>query len=489
MNQHQSDVKPHVPRQAIFKSAKNASTIIDRRELIEYPAVALSQTVVVGEHDSNKKITFNVSGDALVDGRESFFSVKLKTNKWTAHLSSDATSIVKRIQISLPHNQNLILEDINDYNTLASICHFASADDTQLDSNWYSGMNSLSKFNKGTGASAARRFLTIHEEGEFRTVLFQLNLSGILSSSNYIPLVLLNGLKIDIHLESASRAFHYDPANELDYDTIFGKTDTPFTKPFSDMSHEEKVAITNSLKAHTNRGDPDNTLPLSYTVESPVYHAQTIFMSSQYIDSLIKASESSSGVTVSFETFRMNSITPQSPFCSYAFVDSVQNLKNIYLATQMRTTAMGQHFNYFCRGLKNFTFRVGSRIYNKVDVDVPSMAIASTLISMGKFGTYQTNNLNSKDYSSSKNVHCFDFQNAKHDSKSAHSGLNTTNGRYLRLEMEFNNAPSNIVVSPTDNSVLATLQSVATYDQINVTTFIEFSKMIRINNSGILCTE
>jgi len=106
---HQSDVKPHVPRQAIFKSAKNNATIIQRRELIEYPAVALSQTVLVGQDDSNKKITFNISGDALVDGRESFFSVKLKTNKWTAHLSSDITSIIKRVTLSLPHNQNLIL--------------------------------------------------------------------------------------------------------------------------------------------------------------------------------------------------------------------------------------------------------------------------------------------------------------------------------------------------------------------------------------------
>ena len=486
---HQSDIKPHVPRQAIFKSAKNSSTIVQRRELIEYPAVALSQTVEVGENDSNKKITFNISGDALVDGRESFFSVKLKTNKWTAHLSSDVTSIIKRVTISLPHNQNLILEDISDYNTLASICHFCSADDSQLEANWYSGMNSLSKFNRNGGASAARRFLTIHEEGEFRTCLFQLNLSGILSSETYIPLVLLNGIKIDIHLETATNAFHYDPSNEQSFTTVFEKTDTPFTKEYSTMSAEEKTAVTDSLMAITNRGDPNATTPLTYTVQSPMFHAQTIFMSPSYIDSLIKASESQNGVTVSFDTFRMNRITPQSPFSSYAFVDSLQNLKNIYLATQNRTTTTDTHFNYFVRGLKAFTFRVGSRIYNKVDVQCPSMALASTLISLGKFGTYQTHNLNSKDYFLSKNVHCFDFQNAKHESKSAHSGLNTTNGRYLRLEMEFNDTPGITVVSPTDNSILATLQPVGTYDKVNVTTFLEFSKMIRINSSGILCTE
>jgi len=215
------------------------------------------------------------------------------------------------------------------------------------------------------------------------------------------------------------------------------------------MSPEERVVVTDHIKAMANREDPNPNSPLTYTVHSPMFHAQNIFMSPSYIDSLIKASESQNGVTISYDTFRMNRITPHSPYCSYAFVDSVQNLKNIYMATQSRDTSPTTHFNYFCQALKSFTFRVGSRIYNKVDVQVPALALASTLISMGKFGTYQTHNLNSKDYFTSKNVHSFDFQNAKNDSKSAHSGLNTTNGRYLRLEMEFNEVPLPSSVPPT----------------------------------------
>ena len=35
------------------------------------------------------------------------------------------------------------------------------------------------------------------------------------------------------------------------------------------------------------------------------------------------------------------------------------------------------------------------------------------------------------------------------------------------------------------NLTLATLSSVGTYDEIDVCTFMEFNKMIRINNSGI----
>ena len=80
MNQHQSDTVAHIPKKAIFKNGKSGSTIIQKRELIEYPATALSQTVTVGEDDQNKSITFHISGDAMVDGRESFFSVKMNTN-------------------------------------------------------------------------------------------------------------------------------------------------------------------------------------------------------------------------------------------------------------------------------------------------------------------------------------------------------------------------------------------------------------------------
>ena len=56
--QHQSETVAHIPKKAIFKHGKNDTTIIQKRELIEYPATALSQSVTVGENDSNKSITF-----------------------------------------------------------------------------------------------------------------------------------------------------------------------------------------------------------------------------------------------------------------------------------------------------------------------------------------------------------------------------------------------------------------------------------------------
>jgi len=487
--QHQSETVAHIPKKAIFKHGKSDSTIIQKRELIEYPATALSQTVTVGENDENKSITFNVSGDAMIDGRESYFSVKMNTNKWTAHLSGDITSIVKRVIVSLPSNSNLILEDISDYNTLQSICHLANANDDQFDSSWVSGLNSMSNFNKKNGANQARRYLNLHEEGDARTMVFQLSLSGILSSESYIPLVLLNGIKIQIFLERAGKCLLYDPADEANFDTIFDKTDAPFTKQYSTMSAQEKTDVTDALKLYTGKGDPNNTTPITYTLTDPKFHAQTIFMSSNYIDGLIKASESQNGITLNFDTYRMNTITPESPNINFAFHDALQNLKTMFMVTQNRASTTNTHYNYFLRGIKNFTFRVGSRIYNKVDCECPSLSLASTLISLGKFGTYGTHNLSHTSYPRSKNVHIFDFQTARIESKSANLGLNTCNGRLLRIELECYTSPSKTIISSADNSTLATLSSVGTYDDIKVCTFMEFSKMIRINGSGILCTE
>ena len=52
--------------------------------------------------------------------------------------------------------------------------------------------------------------------------------------------------------------------------------------------------------------------------------------------------------------------------------------------------------------------------------------------------------------------------------------------------MEFYTSQSKTIISSVDNSTLATLSSVGTYDEIHVCTFIEFSKMIRINTSGTM---
>ena len=110
----------------------------------------------------------------------------------------------------------------------------------------------------------------------------------------------MNGIKIQNVLERAGKCLLYDPADEANFDTIFDKTDAPFTKQYSDMSAQEKTDVTDALKLYTGKGDPNNTTPINttpitYTLTDPNFHAQTIFMSSNYIDGLIKASESQNG--------------------------------------------------------------------------------------------------------------------------------------------------------------------------------------------------
>ena len=199
MAELQSDTRSiTIPRAAVFKVRGTTNGVVEKRETIPYPATALSQHLVVGELDASKKIDFLLSGDCMMDGRESYISLQFSTNKWTAFLSSDISSIVRRMVISLPSCQNQIIEDIDNYAVLQSMLHFTNGGEDSYGANWCSGLNSLAGYNRPDGAKQARRFLNIPEgeEGGVRTLCFSLNLSGLLTNENYIPLLLLNGLKI-----------------------------------------------------------------------------------------------------------------------------------------------------------------------------------------------------------------------------------------------------------------------------------------------------
>jgi hypothetical protein len=118
------------------------------------------------------------------------------------------------------------------------------------------------------------------------------------------------------------------------------------------------------------------------------------------------------------------------------------------------------------------------------------MALVSTLVSLGKFGKYHDSSATHTQYPRSKNVHVFNFEAAKVESATAHSGINTTNGRNLRLEVEFHNTAGESVVSPTDADVtLMSFTNTVPYRDVHLNTFLEFSKYIRINSQGILVSE
>ena len=154
---------------------------------------------------------FLISGDCLIDGRQSYFSLKLKTNTFTAFLSGDITSIIKKIVVKLPSNSNQVLEEIDQYNTLASMIQMMELDDDRLSSNWQNGSTCLADHNRPEAQSRARRFLNLNEGG-YRTFVFQLNLCSILFHEQFLPLSLLNGVLLEVHFATAQEALHYNPA-------------------------------------------------------------------------------------------------------------------------------------------------------------------------------------------------------------------------------------------------------------------------------------
>ena len=160
------------------------------------------------------------------------------------------------------------------------------------------------------------------------------------------------------------------------------------------------------------------------------------------------------------------------------------------MSCQLRNRPVNSHFNYAVNGLKSFCFRVGSRIYQSVENTRPAIALISSLISLGKFGHYHDSGVSSTTYSRSKNIHVYDFQNARTESATASSGISTVNGRNLRVELAFHDTEGESVVSPDDADVtLVTMTNTQSYRAIQLNTFMEFSKYLRINGDGILVSE
>ena len=143
MSDIQSQLQEIVPRAAIYKGTnKSIDSTVHKVEYVTYPS-NLSHVLEVGSGSSEQKVHFHISGNCLLDGKNSYFSVQLKTNKWTSCLSGDITSLFKRVTISLPSSGNQILEDIQEYNVLSSMVQYMSASSEDLESNWYSGQSSM----------------------------------------------------------------------------------------------------------------------------------------------------------------------------------------------------------------------------------------------------------------------------------------------------------------------------------------------------------
>ena len=113
----------------------------------------------------------------------------------------------------------------------------------------------------------------------WRTYTFSLNLSGLLQHSLYLPLFLLNGIKIELTMSSALEALHWDPSNESDWESVLRAVNHRFTLSEDDIEGMDgSDVISQQLKSVYRRENPDDTSnSLTYTIRHFTFHANVIW--------------------------------------------------------------------------------------------------------------------------------------------------------------------------------------------------------------------
>ena len=493
MSDIQSQLQEIVPRGAIYKGTnKSIDSTVHKVEYVTYPS-NLSHVLEIGSTSGDQKVFFHISGNCLLDGKNSFFSIQLKTNKWTSCLSGDITSLFKRLTISLPSSGNQILEDIQEYNVLSSMIQYVSASNEDLETNWYSGQSSMLGNTREENMEAARRDLNWNAGTDgWRTYTFALNLSGLLQHSLYLPLFLFNGIKVELTMSSAMEALHWDHENESDWESVLQSVNHRLPLKEGDIdAMDGGDPLSKQLKSVYQRGDPDDTVgSLTYTIRHFTYHASVIWASTEYMNRLREGVASSKGLSLFFNTYRFNIIQPESPYVQFSFTEQLQNLRTVLMCTLMDNHRFSQKHhsvNFFSSHIDNFTFRIGSRIFHRVDNSQPAMSYVNTLVAMNRFNRNKANSITSKSYNRERNVHVFNFERVIGDSET-HSGLDTREGKLLRLELQFKDDPV-IDLKRGDNTVIATLRRGYSYNEVKVYAFLRFTRMINISNAGIGVSE
>lgn len=485
------ELEEQLPRKSYFKVGGSINKTVLKKELIQYPA----DKNVITVKNQPEVARFLISGDCLLDGRESFFSLRLKTNTFTGFLSGDVSAIINKIVIRLPSNSNIVLEEIDSYNTLSSMVQMIQLDDDRMVSNWQSGLNMLVNHNRPESQARARRFLNLNEGG-YRTFTFQLHLSSILFHEQYLPLSLLNGILLEIHLAPSKQCFHYNPANET-YATVFGLVEGMFfdQAAFSAFSSAKRTAIQNQLQNFYKR-PAANGQELEYEIESFVYNAAALWMNAEYVKRLTAKATSSEGINIFFNTYRFNQVAPeQAMILHFNSTEQFQNLKRIYFVTlnRNRFNVAGEHsINIFDNFIKSYKFRIGSRSWQVVtNEDQGPISYTQTLLSLGGLHKQKTTSIEFTTYPRTQNIHAFDFEKVHEET---HSGEDTTGGRNLRMELQFQ---SNTDVQLVDDGGQAIqvggqpllLKRATTPSQCVVYFYQYFTKMINISSSGIAVTE
>ena len=122
-----------------------------------------------------------------------------------------------------------------------------------------------------------------------------------------------------------------------------------------------------------------------------------------------------------------------------------------------------------------------------MDNTQPALSYVNSLISTNRFNRYKANAISSKSYNRERNIHIFNFERVIGDSDT-HSGLDTRDGKLLRLELQFKNEPVLELKRP-NNTVVATLRRGYSYNEVKAYAFLRFTRMVNISGSGIGVSE
>ena len=69
-----------------------------------------------------------------------------------------------------------------------------------------------------------------------------------------------------------------------------------------------------------------------------------------------------------------------------------------------------------------------------------------------------------------------------------HSGVDTRDGKLLRLELQFKNDPL-VELIRKDSSVVSTIRRGYSYNEVKVYAFLRFARMVNISGAGIGVSE
>ena len=472
-----SVLEDKLPRASIFKVGGSANSTVQKREWIEY--LANKGDLLVRDHTS--KVQFLVSGECLVDGLSSFFSLRLATNTFTSALSGDITSIIKKVVIKLPSNSNQVLEEIDNYNTLSSMVSTLTMDNDTLSSKWYAGSNCLVENKKSQGLAKSRRFLNLNKGG-FRTFTFQLHLCNILSLEQYLPLFLMNGILIELHLASPQEAFHYVRDNE-EWRYLFDRVEgLGFTQDeYDGLTEGQRGRVERNLIEFYNRREPASQ-SLTYEIRDFKYNACAVWMSETYVNKLTEKAQSESGLNLFYDTYRFNQINSDGNlFMNVTLSEQFQNLKKVLFGTLDRSKLQSQNehsFNIFPSGIQRYKFRIGSRSWEQIvnEHEEDALSFTRSLLSLGQYGKRKSNSITFTTWSRNKNIHVFDFQKV---AENVHSGQDTTDGLNLKFELQWKAQEE---VSLLDDVLLQ--QAINPTDGV-IYMYLKATHLINISSRGI----